>query len=167
MSDVAFGMRKFEMDTTQDPKGTLRLNNQVIFLRGCNTMGFEQRDVMEGRIDRLVEDVLMLKAANLNYLRITQRPVQSEVYEVFDQLGMLHQCDFPLFGFLRYNQIAEAIRQVGEMECLVRRHPSALMITYINEPFACPSRAPATPRACWTGPGWRPSSKPRPRSCTC
>jgi len=134
--DVAFGMRKFHMDTGQEPKGTLYLNNQPVFLRGCNTMGFEQRSIMENKPEQLVEDILMLKAAHFNYLRITQRPVQSEVYELFDALGMLHQCDLPLFGYLRYNQFAEAVRQAGEMERLIRRHPSAVMVTFINEPFA-------------------------------
>jgi hypothetical protein len=116
-------------------KGTLYLNNRPIFLRGSNTMGHEQRCVMEGRLDQLVEDVLIYKAAHFNFLRITQRPVQDEVYDLFDALGMLHQCDFPLFGYLRYNQMAEAVRQAGELERLIRRHPSAILVSFINEPF--------------------------------
>jgi hypothetical protein len=134
--DAAFGMRKFHMDTGQEPKGTLLLNNQPVFLRGCNTMGFEQRSIMKHTPEQLIEDVLLLKAGHFNYLRITQRPVQSEVYEILDALGMLHQCDLPLFGYLRYNQFAEAVRQAGEMERLIRRHPSAVLVTFINEPFA-------------------------------
>ncbi len=132
--DVAFGMRKFHMDTCGDPKGTLYLNNEPVFLRGSNTMGHEQRCVMAADLDQLVEDMLIYKAANLNFLRITQRPVQSEVYDVMDALGLMHQCDLPLFGQLRYNQLEEAIRQAGEMERLVRRHPSAVMVSFINEP---------------------------------
>lgn len=134
--DVSFGMRKFHMDTAGDPKGTLYLNNEPVFLRGSNTMGHEQRCVMTGDFDQLVEDMLIYKAANLNYLRITQRPVQSEVYDVMDAVGLMHQCDLPLFGQLRYNQLGEAIRQAGEMERLVRRHPSAVMVSFINEPYA-------------------------------
>ncbi len=78
--------------------------------------------------------MLIYKAANLNLLRITQRPVQSEVYDVMDAVGLMHQCDLPLFGQLRYNQLGEAIRQAGEMERLIRGHPSAVTVSFINEP---------------------------------
>ena len=44
------------------------------------------------------------------------------------------QTDLPLFGQLRRPQLEEAIREVGEMEKLVRNHPSNIMISYINEP---------------------------------
>ena len=37
----------------------------------------------------------------MNYLRLTQRPVQPEIYEWFDKLGLLNQTDLPLFGSLR------------------------------------------------------------------
>jgi hypothetical protein len=50
-------------------------------------------------------------------------------------LGMMHQCDFPLFSFLRRPQFSEAIKQVTEMEHLVRSHVSTVMVTFINEPM--------------------------------
>ena len=53
---------------------------------------------------------------------------------MFDRLGMMAQTDLPLFGQLRRPKIEEAIRQTGEMEKLVRNHPSNIIITYINEP---------------------------------
>ncbi|PKO23996.1 MAG: hypothetical protein CVU38_01315 [Chloroflexi bacterium HGW-Chloroflexi-1] len=133
--DVSFGMRKFHIDTANEPQGTLYLNNEPVFLRGSNTMGHEQRCVAVGRLDQLIEDVLIYKAAHFNFLRVTQRPVQDEVYDVFDALGLMHQCDLPLFGYLRFNQLSEAVRQAGEMERLIRRHPSAIMVSFINEPF--------------------------------
>ena len=71
----------------------------------------------------------------MNYYRMTQRPVQEEIYDYFDHLGMMHQCDLPLFSFLRRPQFSEAVRQVGEMEHLVRRHVSTVMVTFINEPM--------------------------------
>jgi hypothetical protein len=49
-------------------------------------------------------------------------------------LGMMVQCDFPLFGQLLKSQIYEAARQAGEMERHIRQHPSVVMVTYINEP---------------------------------
>ncbi len=71
----------------------------------------------------------------MNFLRLTQRPVQPEVYEYCDRLGLMTQTDLPLFGCLRRNQFSEAVRQAEEMERLVRGHPCNIMVSYINEPF--------------------------------
>jgi hypothetical protein len=134
-SDVSFGMRKFHMDEEAEPRGSLFLNNRPILLRGANEMGHLQQCVMQGKFDQLVDDILIARLAHMNYYRITQRPVQEEIYDAFDRLGMLQQCDFPLFGYLRRNQFVEAVRQAGEMERLIRSHPSAIMVSLINEPF--------------------------------
>ncbi len=115
--------------------GHLYLNGRPIRLRGANTMGFEQQDVMAGDWDQLVNDILLAKICRMNFLRLTQRPVQPEVYDYCDRLGLLTQTDLPLFGVLRRNQFSEAARQAGEMERLVRNHPCNIMVTYINEPF--------------------------------
>ncbi len=130
-----FGMRSFSIDTVNTPKGYLYLNGEKIRLRGANSMGFEQQDVFKGDTAQLINDMLLAKLCNMNFIRFTQRPVQSEVYEMCDKLGMLNQTDLPLFGALRHTQFAEAVKQAGEMERLVRNHPSAIMVTYINERF--------------------------------
>ena len=132
----SFGMRKFASDEASRPKGRLFFNNRPIILRGANEMGHLQQCVMKGDLDQLIEDILIAKLCHLNYYRITQRPVQEEIYDYFDMLGMMHQCDFPLFGFLRRNQTWEALKQVGEMERLIRSHPSSVMVSFINEPFS-------------------------------
>ncbi len=130
-----FGMRSFEMDTINIPKGKLLLNGEMIRLRGANSMGFEQQDVIKGDTNQLITDILLAKLCNLNFIRFTQRPVQKEVYEICDKLGMLNQTDLPLFGTLRRNQFAQAVKQAEEMERLIRPHPSAIITTYINERF--------------------------------
>ncbi len=135
MDAVSFGMRTFVIDETQRIKGMPYLNRKKCRLRGANTMGFEQQDVINGDFDQLVEDILFAKACNMNFLRLTQRPVQDEVYDYCDMLGMMTQTDLPLFGVLRRNQFAEAARQAGEMERLIRKHPCNVLISYINEPF--------------------------------
>lgn len=129
-----FGMRKFHMDTLIKPYGTLYLNNSKIMLRGANEMGHLQLCVIKEDYDQLIEDILIAKYCNMNYYRITQRPVQSEIYDYCDMLGMMVQVDFPLFGQLVKSQIYEATKQVGEMERHIRRHPSVIMVSYINEP---------------------------------
>lgn len=129
-----FGMRSFRMDSSGSPKGRLFLNGQSIKLRGANTMGFEQQNVIRGDIPRLIDDILLAKVCNMNFLRLTQRPVQDEIYEWCDRLGLMTQTDLPLSWVLRKNQFAEAVRQAEEMERLVRAHPCNIMVTYINEP---------------------------------
>ena len=131
-----FGIRSFTQDVESEMKGMFYLNGRKIRLRGANTMGFEQQDVLHGDIEQLIDDILLAKVCNMNYLRLTQRPVQDEVYEYCDKLGMLTQTDLPLFGWMRRTKIAEAIRQTEEMERMVRNHPCNIMVTYINEPMS-------------------------------
>lgn len=130
-----FGLKTFVSDETTEPKGKFFLNGKPAVLRGANEMGHLQQCVMRGDMDQLVDDILIAKLCHMNYYRVTQRPVQEEIYDYFDMLGMMHQCDLPLFGFLRRPQFSEAVRQVGEMEHLVRRHVSTVMVTFINEPM--------------------------------
>lgn len=136
--DVAtrqFGMRSFRMEEQEEPKGRFYLNGRQIRLRGANTMGFEQQCVMKKDWDRLRDDILLAKICHMNFWRLTQRPVQPEVYDLCDRLGLMTQTDLPLFAVLRRNQFCEAVKQAGEMERLVRSHPCNILISYINEPF--------------------------------
>ncbi len=130
-----FGLRTFRIDETTSPMGRIFLNDEPIRLRGANTMGFEQLAVMRGQPNRLRDDLLLARLTNFNFLRLTQRPVQPEVYEMADRVGLMIQTDLPLFAFLRRPQFCEAVRQAGEMARHVRAHPSVVLLTYINEPF--------------------------------
>lgn len=130
-----FGLRCFRIDETTTSKGRLFLNGQPIRLRGANTMGYEQQSVMNGRLDELHSDMLLARLTNFNFLRLTQRPVQREVYEAADRLGLMLQTDLPLFGYLRRPQFCEAVRQASEMARHIRGHASAVLATFINEPF--------------------------------
>ena len=129
-----FGMRSFTQDTTSEKKGMFYLNGNKIRLRGANTMGFEQQDVLREDYDQLIDDILLAKLCNMNFLRLTQRPVQDEIYEYCDKLGLMTQSDLPLFGSMRRTKIAEAVKQTEEMIRMVRKHPCNVMISYINEP---------------------------------
>lgn len=130
-----FGMRSFSQDTVSDKKGAFYLNGEKIKLRGANTMGFEQQDVIKGDIEQLIDDILLAKICNMNFLRITQRPVQDKIYEYCDKLGLMTQTDLPLFGVMRRTKFAEGVRQAEEMEKLVRSHPCNALDSFINEPF--------------------------------
>ncbi len=137
-----FGRRTFTQDMDSTPTGMFYLNGTPIRLRGANTMGFEQQDVMRGDFDQLIDDILLAKLCHMNFLRITQRPVQQQVYEYCDRLGLMVQTDLPLFGCLRRHQFCEAVRQAEEMERHIRSHPSCILISYINEPFPNANNAP-------------------------
>ncbi|MBQ9746913.1 MAG: glycoside hydrolase family 2, partial [Clostridia bacterium] len=132
----AFGMREFVQDTAGTPKGMFYLNGKSIRLRGANTMGYEQQDVLRDDFDALLYDMLMAKACNMNFLRLTQRPVQKEIYELCDTIGLMLQTDLPLFTVMRRTKFAEGVRQAEEMEKLIRSHASSVIISYMNEPMA-------------------------------
>ncbi len=128
-----FGMRKFHMDENSTPKGAFYLNNERIILRGTNEMGHLPLCVIRGDFEQLIDDILIAKVANLNFYRMTQRPVHEEIYTYFDMLGMLCQSDFPLFSYLKPSAVGEALKQVREMEIHTRNHPSVIIETFCNE----------------------------------
>ncbi len=135
-----FGMRDFSQDldgneNKNELKGMFYLNNRKIRLRGANTMGFEQQDVLNKDFEQLIDDILLAKICNMNFWRLTQRPVQDEIYEYCDKLGLMTQTDLPLFGCMRRTKFCEGVRQAEEMERLIRSHPCNVIISYINEPF--------------------------------
>lgn len=135
-AEKSFGMRTFDIDKGGSPKGMFYLNGESIRLRGANTMGFEQQDVFRGDYEQLLYDMLMAKACNMNFLRITQRPVYEEIYSLCDRIGLMLQTDLPLFSVVRRTKFAEVIRQCEEMERLIRSHPSCILVSYMNEPMA-------------------------------
>lgn len=137
-----FGIRDFTQDLNSLPKGKFYLNGKEIRLYGANTMGYEQQDVLRGDFSQLTDDMLLAKLCNMNFLRLTQRPVQEEIYDICDKLGLMIQTDMPLFGTIRINQYCETLRQTEEMEKLVRSHPSCIIDSYINEPFPNSSNMP-------------------------
>lgn len=128
-----FGMRKFHMDENSTPKGAFYLNNERIMLRGTNEMGHLPLCVIRNDYEQLIDDILTAKVAHLNFYRMTQRPVQDEIYTYFDMLGMLCQSDFPLFSYLKPSAVGEALKQVREMEIHTRNHPSVVVETFCNE----------------------------------
>lgn len=130
-----FGMRSFAMEGDSTPKGRFLFNGAPIRLRGANTMGHLQQCVFKKDPDQLMDDILLARVCNMNFLRITQRPVQPEIYDMCDRLGMLAQTDLPLFGQVRREHVCELLRQSEEMERLVRPHPSNILVSYMNEHF--------------------------------
>jgi hypothetical protein len=130
-----FGVRTFIQDSSSEPIGKFLLNGHEIRLRGANTMGHLDLCVFRGDTKQLHDDILLAKLTNLNFLRLTQHPVQREIYDACDQLGLMLQTDLPLFGGIRYNKVIECVRQSAAMEHHIRSHPSSILVSFINEPF--------------------------------
>ena len=147
-----FGFRTFRQQTEKEPRGMFFLNERPIRLRGANTMGFEQQDVMRGDDAQLIDDILLAKLCHMNFWRITQRPVQQKVYDFCDRLGLMVQTDLPLFSCLRRRQFCEAVRQAEEMERHIRSHACCILSTYINEPFPNAANHPKT--SIWIAANW-------------
>ena len=97
-------------------------------------MGAFQQCVIRKDWHQLIDDILLAKITNMNYIRLTQMPVQDEIYQYCDRLGLLLQTDLPLFATVHRSQFCEVVRQAEEMERFVRSHPSNVMVTYMNEP---------------------------------
>lgn len=133
--ECTFGMREFKFDSDKKPFGNYYLNDKKLRLFGANTMGFEQQNVMNRNFEQLRDDILLTKICNMNFWRLTQRPVQKEVYDMCDQLGLLVQTDYPLFGIVPRSKCSEIIRQAAEMSKIIRNHPCNSVVSYINEPF--------------------------------
>lgn len=131
-----FGMREFVIDENSTPKGRMYLNGKEIRLRGTNTMGFLQLDVMRHDWEQLEKDLLLVKLTNMNFIRTTQRIVQKEVYEMADRVGMMMQADMPLFAYINQKQYVEIIKQSSGIERVLRNHPSVILMSYLNEPMA-------------------------------
>ncbi len=131
-----FGMRSFIISENSKPTGRMYLNGKEIRLRGTNTMGYLQQNVMRHDWNQLIDDLLLNKLTNMNFIRTTQRSVQEEVYKYADRLGVMMQADLPLFAYLNQKQFVESLKQVSGMERLLRSHPSAIMVTYMNESMA-------------------------------
>ncbi|MCQ2436191.1 MAG: hypothetical protein MJ101_04720 [Clostridia bacterium] len=141
-ADRTFGMRSFRTGEYRGKKGMFYLNGQPIRLRGANTMGYEQQDVMRGDSDALLYDMLMAKACNMNFLRLTQRPVQKEIYRLCDRIGLLIQTDLPVFTNMRRTKFGFGVQMCEEMERLIRPYACTVVSTYINEPFPNASNKP-------------------------
>lgn len=130
----AFGMRSFTESKTSVPKGRFYLNGREIKLRGANMMGNLMQCVMRKDFDQLRDDILLAKIAGMTFWRMTQQPCQEEVFDYFDQLGMLSQCDMPCFNGYRKDCVDEVLPQFEELIRLVRNHPSNALVSYCNEP---------------------------------
>ncbi|MCX7429319.1 MAG: glycoside hydrolase family 2 [Planctomycetia bacterium] len=130
-----FGMRLVRMERVKEPKGRMYLNGRPIKLRGADIHGALVQRVLRKDWNGLIDDILLAKITRMNFIRLTQYIPPSEIYDYCDRLGLMLQTDMPLHYAIPRSQFCEAVRQAEEMERLIRSHPSAILVTYFNEPF--------------------------------
>ena len=103
VQDVLFGFRTFRLATTEEvkagiPDGMMMLNDTPVYLRGVassaalNTYWYWKQD------DRLIDTILMARAANFNAIRSCEHICLPKVREYLDRLGMLSEQDLSGYG---------------------------------------------------------------------
>ena len=95
--DVLFGHRSFGMVSEHRSKGDLPagmflLNGGPCYLRGTNIHGLNALWYWD-KNERIVDILLMLKAAHFNMVRVCQHVQYPEVRELQDRLGIMSQQD--------------------------------------------------------------------------
>lgn len=90
---VCFGVREIKV-----VKDKLLLNGRLFKLRGVD---FHDTDPFTGKVisrESLMKDLLMMKAANINFIRCSHYPKQPLFYDLCDSLGFYVMDEVP-FGF--------------------------------------------------------------------
>ncbi|MBN2296033.1 MAG: beta galactosidase jelly roll domain-containing protein [Pirellulales bacterium] len=136
--DVLFGNRSFAIVSEKHPRkglqaGTLLLNGKPVFLRGSNINGFNALAYW-GENDRLIDILLMLKAAGFNSVRSCQHVCFPEVLELMDRLGVMSEQDQ---GGCRGKKRDAALKQLNYCGKALARtcynHPGVVLLSFANE----------------------------------
>ncbi len=136
--DVLFGCRSFGVVSSRNPRpglpeGTFLLNGRPLFLRGSNLSGALNAYWYWSQQDKLLEAILMLKAANFNAVRTCQHVSFPEVRELFDRLGMMSEQDQGA-GFEIGHDVSTTLAETGTV--LARtcyNHPGVVLLSFANE----------------------------------
>jgi beta-galactosidase/beta-glucuronidase len=136
--DVLFGFRTFEMVSEKYPQGQLKpgtflLNGKQTFLRGTNMQGLNPL-IFWGEKEKALDVLLMVKAANFNFIRSCQHVQFKEVRELQDRLGIM-SCQekgsrYPEFGKRTEPYLISAIEKLTKE---VYNNPGVVMLSFANE----------------------------------
>jgi len=136
--DALFGHRTVELVSELHPRegrqpGTLLLDGRPLFLRGTNIQGLNALWFW-GEHDKIIDVLLMLKAAHFNAVRSCQHVTFPEVRELQDRLGIFSQQDVGS----RYPHLGQHIRPalVAASGALARHcynNPGVVLLSFANE----------------------------------
>ncbi|AKI97791.1 glycoside hydrolase family 2 protein [Kosmotoga pacifica] len=110
------------------------LNGEKIFIRGTNIIPTQW---LSGYTNEAIEkDMELLKAANVNAVRVHAHVNRKEFYDACDRYGILVWQDFPLQWQYKTSEkfYANAVKQIGEMVDQLYNHPSIALWCCHNEP---------------------------------
>lgn len=127
---MSVGLRQVELDPST---GEWALNGRRMFVRGTNivpTLWLGEYDLAT-----IETDVRLLRAANVNAVRVCVHVNRHELYSALDEAGILVWQDFPLqWGYIQSDDfIAEATRQTRDMVRQFRNHTSIAVWCCQNE----------------------------------
>ncbi len=131
-----FGIRKIEVQGTQ-----ILLNGEPIILTGINR---HDEHPLVGRVytdDMLLDDLRMMKKANINTLRTAHYPNDPRVYEFADQLGLLTFEELPCTSLGKEDLNNSYVRSIAldsarRMVHRDKNHPSIIIWSPGNEYIA-------------------------------
>lgn len=125
-----FGIREVKLDKNQ----IFYLNNKRLFLRGSNIIPTQFLSDLTNK--KIAKQVALVKAANLNIVRMHAHVNREEYYAECDRKGIMVWQDFALqWTYDESNEFLEkAIKQIGEMVKQNINHPAIVIWCCHNEP---------------------------------
>lgn len=125
-----FAIRKVELDKN----GKFFLNGKELFLRGTNII--PTQFLSELNTERIEKIVGLIKAANVNAVRVHAHVNRRELYSKFDKKGIIVWQDFSLQWTYEESEVftENAVRQIKEMVNVLYNHPSICFWCCHNEP---------------------------------
>ena len=146
-NDAIFGFRSFGIATPGDPRpglpeGMFLLNGQPVFLRGTNLSPSLNAFCYWHQEEKLLNALLMAKAANFNAVRACEHVLFPEVRELLDRLGIMSEQDQggghnrPSVGFTNGNtpeDVAALARAGKTLARVCYNHPGVVLLSVASE----------------------------------
>ncbi len=128
---AVFGFRDVQYDKVHNQ---WNINGQRLFLRGTNYIATQWLSEMTP--ERFSYDIALMKAANINIVRVHAHVTAEVYYRLCDETGLLNWQDFPLqWGYVDDAAFHNnASKQAWEMVNGLFNHPSIVAWSMINEP---------------------------------
>ena len=118
----------------QDKNEKFVLNSKPIYIKGTNYISSQYMSEMNEK--ELRKDLLLMRDAHINTIRVHAHIEPKRFYKLCDELGFLVWQDYNLqWGYIDTEAFQkEAIKQAKEMVDMLYNHPSIYMWSMHNEP---------------------------------
>jgi len=141
--DVLFGYRSFSIVSEDNPRegykaGRFLLNGKPVVLHGTNIQGINVLWYW-GETSKIVDVMLMLKAANYDSVRSVQKVQYPEVREIQDRLGIMSEQDLGC-SHPRPELLDELEAAAGALARHSYNNPGVVLHSYANETHLEPER---------------------------